>query len=71
MAFRHLETSLQQIHQSRFLRPPEGWLWVLKAIRLPKTSLPRIRPKRFLKASNLENEKEWYLDIMIHRFIDT
>jgi hypothetical protein len=46
MDFRH-ETSLHGLHQSRFLRPTEGRLWIPRAIRLLKTSLKRIRSSRF------------------------
>jgi hypothetical protein len=49
MAFRHLETSLHRLQQSRFLRRPEGSLWVLRSIHLLKTSLPRFRPNFFLE----------------------
>jgi hypothetical protein len=49
MAFRHLHTSLHRLHQSRFLRRPKGRLWVFRAIRLLKTSLPRIRTNHFFE----------------------
>jgi 5-methylcytosine-specific restriction endonuclease McrA len=49
MAFRHPETLHHQLHQSLFLRPPEGRLWVLKAIWIPKISIPRIRTNRFFQ----------------------
>jgi hypothetical protein len=32
-----------------FLRRPEGRLWILKAIRLLKTSLKHLRPSRFFR----------------------
>jgi hypothetical protein len=48
MAFRHLETTLHRIHQSRFLRCPER-LWVLRPIRLLKISPSRLRPNRFFE----------------------
>jgi hypothetical protein len=38
MASRQFETSLHLLHQSRFLRRPEGRLWVLRHIRLLKTT---------------------------------
>jgi hypothetical protein len=38
-AFRHLETSLHPLQQSRFFRRPEGRLWDIRAICLLKTSL--------------------------------
>jgi hypothetical protein len=40
-------TSLHCLHQSRFLRHSEGRLWVLRTIRLLKTSFKRIRPIAF------------------------
>jgi hypothetical protein len=49
MAFRHHETSLQRLHQSRFLRRPEGSICVRRAIRLLKTSLKEIRPRCFFR----------------------
>jgi hypothetical protein len=48
MAFRHLETSHHCIQKFFFLRRSESRLRVLRAIRLPKTSLQRLRPSRFI-----------------------
>jgi hypothetical protein len=47
MAFRHLDTSLHRIQQSRFLRRPEGWLWVVRVISLRKTNLQLFRQNFF------------------------
>jgi hypothetical protein len=49
LGFQHLESSLHGFQKSRFLRCPEGTLWVLRAIRLFKSSLPRLRPIRFFE----------------------
>jgi hypothetical protein len=49
MAFRHFETSHHQLHQSRFLKRPAGTLWILRAVRLLKTLLKRLRPSRFFR----------------------
>jgi hypothetical protein len=38
---------LHLFHHSRFLRRPEGRLWVLRTIRLLKTSLKRLRKSLF------------------------
>jgi hypothetical protein len=54
MAFKHLETSFLRLHQNCNLRRPEG-IWVLRAIRLLKTSLPRHHPNRLFNAQNLVN----------------
>jgi hypothetical protein len=56
-----------RFHQSRFLRRKEGRLWVLRAIRLLKTSFPRLRQYAPLNAQNVENGFEWPFDIFKHR----
>jgi hypothetical protein len=70
MAYRHLETSLHHIHQSRFLRRPEGRLWVHRAIRLLKTLFPRLRPNHFLDCPECKNAFELRFGIMKHGLID-
>jgi hypothetical protein len=47
MAFRHLETKLHLLQQSRILRRPESRLWLFSIIRLLESSLARIRPSLF------------------------
>jgi hypothetical protein len=49
MAFRHLETTLNRLLQNRFLRRPEGRLWILRPIRLHNTSLKRFSPSSFFR----------------------
>jgi hypothetical protein len=44
MAFRHHETSLTRLHHSCFVRRSEARLWILRVIRLIKTSLKKLRP---------------------------
>jgi uncharacterized protein YlaI len=48
MAFQHIQTSLHRLYQSRFLRWPEGRLWVLRVIRLLKNHLNN-RPIRIFQ----------------------
>jgi hypothetical protein len=69
MADRHLETSLHRLHQSRFLRRPEGTLWVLKAIPQLQISLKQLRPC-FFYDQNAENVFAWTFDTLKHHFID-
>jgi hypothetical protein len=57
MAFRQLETYLYRLHQSRFVRRPEGRLWVLMAIRLLKSSLKRLRPNRYFQC---QESRKWF-----------
>jgi hypothetical protein len=47
MAFRHVQTSLYQHHQSRFLRRQEGRLWILWTIRLFKVHLSNLYKSLF------------------------
>jgi hypothetical protein len=47
MSFRQPETSYHRIHQRRFLRRPESTLWVIRAIRLFKTSLKQLYQSLF------------------------
>jgi hypothetical protein len=54
MAFLHLETSVQRIQQIRFLMRPAGRLIVLRAIRLHKTSLKRLRTNRFFESTEFK-----------------
>jgi hypothetical protein len=70
MAFWHLETSLYRLHQSRFLRRPEGRLWLLRAIRLLKTSLKRHRKNSFFRCPGCRNDFAWPFYTFKHRFID-
>jgi hypothetical protein len=56
MAFHHLETTLQRLHHSRFIRRPEGRLLVISAIPLLKTSLKRLRPSRFFDVRDAGNQ---------------
>jgi hypothetical protein len=51
MSFRHHETSHHRIHQPRFLRRPEGILFVLRPISLLKTSLKRLHQCRLFRIS--------------------
>jgi hypothetical protein len=73
MSSRGLSTpwkSFHRLHQSRILRGPEGRLWVLRAILLSETSLPRLRPSRFMDTLDAENEFAWRFDTLKYRLID-
>jgi hypothetical protein len=69
MDFGHLQT-LYRLLQNRFLRRPEGRLWVLRPIRLLKTSLKRLRPSRFFPCPG---SSKWvrmtfqHLETFLHR----
>jgi hypothetical protein len=70
MAFRHPETSLHRIHQSRFCTRPEGRLWVLRFIHLLKTSLKRPFPSQFFRCLGCTKWVRilfWYLETSLHR----
>jgi hypothetical protein len=69
-AFSHLEELLYRLHQSRFSIRPEGRLWDLRASRLLEISLPRLRPSRFIRFQNAENEFPWSFDTLKNCFID-
>jgi hypothetical protein len=65
-ALRHLVTSRHRLHQSRFLRRPKGRLWVLRAIRLLKTSQetsskPLFSIPRMQKMSSHGLSTPWYI----------
>jgi hypothetical protein len=66
MAIGHLEVSLHQLHQCRFLRSPEGTLRVLRAIRLVITYLKRIHPSRSFRCSKYRK-----LACMAFRYLET
>jgi hypothetical protein len=51
MDYCHLETSTNPLHQSRFLRRPEGGLWVIRATNLPNTSVKQLHESRFFLCS--------------------
>jgi hypothetical protein len=57
MAFLHLETSLHRIHQSRFLRRPEG-------------THKQLIQVAFFDAQDAQNEFLWLFDTLKQRFID-
>jgi hypothetical protein len=55
MAFQLIETSVQQLHQSRILEGPEGRLRVLRAIRLLKRKLKANLFDNFFELQEEEN----------------
>jgi hypothetical protein len=63
-AFRHLDTSLYRLQQSRLLRHREGRLRDLH-----KTLLKQLRVV-FFDAQYAENEFAWPFDTLKHQFID-
>jgi hypothetical protein len=69
MAFRHLETLLHRLHQSRFLRRPEGRLSVLRAIRYLKHHLSGFVQIACYESQDTENEFALHFDTLKHRFI--
>jgi hypothetical protein len=66
MANRHLETSLNRIRHSLFLRLIECSLWFLRAIRLLKTSSKSL----FSNGGDAENDFALHFDTLKHHFID-
>jgi hypothetical protein len=68
MAFRHPETSLHQIHQSRFLRRPDARLWVLKADL--KYQLSDFIKFAWFNTQDAGNVFLWPFATLKHRFID-
>jgi hypothetical protein len=70
MAFRNLEKFLHLRQQSRFLGRPEGSLFVLRAIRLLKTSLKKLRPSRFFQFPECRNSGRMAFRHLETYFID-
>jgi hypothetical protein len=70
MAFRQLETKLHRLQQSRFLRRPEGWLWVFRGFAYFKHHLSEFLQIAFLDVQHRENKFAWHLDTLKHRLID-
>jgi hypothetical protein len=70
MDFRHHESSIHRLHQSRSLRRPEVRLRVPRAIRLLKTSHKQILPSRFFDDKNAQNEFALPFDTLKRRIID-
>jgi hypothetical protein len=68
MAFRHLETTLHRLLQNRFLRRPEGRLWILSPIRLLKHHLSESPKSLFaMPGKKLFRMVYGHLETLLHR----
>jgi hypothetical protein len=69
LAFGHFETMSHRLLQNRFLRRPEGSLWILRRIRVHKTSLKWLRSFVF-SCPGGKNDFDRPFDTLKHRFIE-